>query len=97
MNKNHSDVAVLILQVCEDSVEGSAYCILYGTVASKSTLMRLQVGRDVVFNVLENQFLKALHQYWSERHKGSSHLEWTLQPFWYRDDGGCYGDSLLRE
>ncbi len=48
---------------------GSGYGILCGFVASESVLMRIQVGRDVVFDVRENQFLEAFHQYWGESHR----------------------------
>ena len=39
-------------------MKGSGYCILCGSVGSESILMRIQAGRDVVFDVLENQFLR---------------------------------------
>ena len=38
-------------------MKGSGYCILCGSVGSESILTRVQAGRDVVFDVLENQFL----------------------------------------
>ena len=43
-------------------MEGSGYGILIGSVCSDSILVRVQAGRDVISDVLENQFLKALHQ-----------------------------------
>ena len=44
--------------VCEDWVEGSGYGIFCGCVGSESILVRVQARQDVVFDVLENQFLK---------------------------------------
>ena len=38
-------------------MEGSRYSVLYGSVGSERILSRVQAGRDVVFDVLESQFL----------------------------------------
>ena len=51
--KQHSDVAVFILQVSEDSVIGGG--ILCGSFGSESSVVRVQAGRDVVC-VVENCF-----------------------------------------
>lgn len=53
---------MLLSSVCKYWVEGSGDGILCGSVGSKSKLVRVQAGWDVVLDVLENQFLKALHQ-----------------------------------
>lgn len=41
----------------EDSGDG----ILVGSFGSKSKMMRVMTGWDVLLDVLENQFLKELH------------------------------------
>lgn len=41
---------------------GRRYGILYVYAGTESMLVRDQAGREVVFDVLKNQFLKALHQ-----------------------------------
>lgn len=56
--KQHSDIGV----VSRDGV-------LCGTVGSVSKLVRVQAGWNVVFDVLENKLLKALHQYGGECHR----------------------------
>ncbi len=50
-------------------MEGSGDVILCGSVGSECKLVRVQAGWDVVFDVLENQFLKALHQNEGECHR----------------------------
>ncbi len=50
-------------------MEGSGDGILCGSVGSECKLMRVQAGWDFVFDVLENQFLKALHQNVGECHR----------------------------
>ncbi len=49
----------------EDSRDG----ILCGSVGSEYKLVRVQASWDVVFDVLKNQFLKALHQNGGECHR----------------------------
>ncbi len=100
INKQHSDVGVVIFKVCEDWVEGSGDDILCGLVCSECKLLRVQAGWDVVFDVLENQFLKALHQNGGECHRVvvDSWLIWHCRLFMYRNDGGCLevgGNTLL--
>ena len=51
-----------VFQVCEDWVGISESGILCGSVGSESILVRVQAVRDVVSDVLESQFLEALHQ-----------------------------------
>ena len=51
----------LILKVCEDW-EGSGWGIPRGPVGSESILVRVQADREVVFDLLRNQFFKALHK-----------------------------------
>ena len=48
VNKQHSDVTVLILQVREDWAKGSGYSIRCGSVGSESILVRIQAGRNVI-------------------------------------------------
>ncbi len=67
--KQHCDEAVLILQLWEDWVEVSGYGVLCGSVASENILMRIQIGKDVVFDVLQNQILKTFHQKWGDGNK----------------------------
>lgn len=56
-----------------------------GSVGSESILMRIQAGRDVVSDVLENQFLEALR-----------YREVGRQLVRYRKDGCCLeGDSYM--
>ncbi len=43
-------------------MEGSEDGILCGSVGSASQLVRAKTDWDVVFDVLDNQFLKALHR-----------------------------------
>ncbi len=50
-------------------MEGSGDGVLCGSVGSEYKLVRVQAGWDVVFDVLENQFLKALHQNGGECHR----------------------------
>ena len=52
------------------------------SVSSESILVSDQAGRDVVFDVPENQFLKALHQ-----DGGESNMVVVIK---YRNDGGCF-------
>lgn len=47
-------IAILILHVCEHWVEGSRYDNLCGSVGSESLLVRVQAGRDVISDELEN-------------------------------------------
>lgn len=47
---------------------GSRYDILCGSVCSESVLLRVQARREVDFDFLENQFLKALHQDGGQSH-----------------------------
>ncbi len=49
-------------------MEGTGYGTLCGSVGSECKLVRVMAGLDVVFDVLENQFLKALHQNGGECH-----------------------------
>lgn len=51
-------------------MEGSGYGILLGSVGSECRPLRVQAGWDVLFDVLERQFLKALHKNRSECHRG---------------------------
>ncbi len=62
INKQLSDVGVVIFSVCELWVEGSGDGVLWGSVGLESKLMRVQTGWYVVFDVLKNQFLKVIHQ-----------------------------------
>lgn len=41
--------------------EDSGDVILSGSFGTKSKLMKVQAGWDLIFDVLDNQFLKALH------------------------------------
>lgn len=43
-------------------MKGSCYDILGGSLGPESIMVRAQAGLDVVFVMLENQFLKALYQ-----------------------------------
>ena len=61
--------AVHILRVSEDRVEGSRCGRLCGSVVSESIMVRVQAGRDVIFDVLENKLLKAIHQDGCECHR----------------------------
>ena len=86
------DVAVLIHEVCEVWVKGSRCGILCGSVGSESILVRVLADWDVVFDVLENQFLKLLHQ-------DGVRAIWH-RPFRYKNDDGSIGagaNSLLWE
>ena len=47
------------------------YGMRCGSLGSEGILLRVQAGRNVVFEVLENQFLKALHQDGVESHKAA--------------------------
>lgn len=42
-------------------MEGSGYGVLSGPVGSECILERVQAVWEVVFDVLENEYLKALH------------------------------------
>ncbi len=50
-------------------MEGCGYNILCGSLGSECKLVRVQADWDVVFDVLKNQFLKALHQNGGECHR----------------------------
>ncbi len=79
-------------------MESSGAGILCGSAGSECKLVRVQTGRDVVLNVLENQFLKALHQDGGECHRAVVILIRHCRLFRHRDDGGCLeagGNTLM--
>ena len=43
-------------------MEGSGYGIISGSVGSECMLVRVQASKDVLFSVLEDQFLKTLQR-----------------------------------
>ena len=51
-------MTVFILQVCEYLVKSSRYGILCGSVGSESGLVKIQAGRHVVIDVLENKLIR---------------------------------------
>ena len=55
----------------------------YESVGSESILLMVKAGRDVVFDVLQNQFPKALHQ-----DGGNSHRVVIIRTS-NRNDVGC--------
>ena len=50
-------------------MKGSGYRVLYGSFGSDSILVRVQAGRDVVSDVLDDKFLKQLHQNGAKCHR----------------------------
>lgn len=55
--------------MCEDLVLGSGDGFLCGSVGSDCKLVTVQTGWYLVFYVLENHFLKRLHQNRNECHR----------------------------
>ena len=63
-----------------------------------SILARVQAGRDVISDVLENYILKALHQDGGESHRAVDIKTIHSRLFRYMDNIGCLGaggDSVL--
>ncbi len=52
INKQHSDVGVVIFKVCADWVDGSGDGILCGSAGSEYKLVRVQADWDVVFETV---------------------------------------------
>ena len=50
-------------------MKGIGYRTFYGSFGSESILVRVQAGRDVVSDVLEDKFLKQLHQNGGKCHR----------------------------
>lgn len=53
--------------------------------------MRVQAGRDAIFDLLENQFHQALHQ-----DGGEGHMARHSRTFRYRNGNGCLLNSQAR-
>lgn len=53
----------------------------WGSVGSECRPLRVQAGWDVHFDVLERQFLKALHKNRSECHRGATHSPGFISVF----------------
>ena len=62
------------------------YC---GSVGSESRLVRVQAGRDVVFDVRENQFLNTLHKNGGKSHRAVVIKTRQSRLLRYRDNDGC--------
>ncbi len=69
VHKEQSDVALLLLQVGQHRVEGYGDGVLCGSVCRICKLVWVEVWRKIVLDVLEDQPLKALHDYQSEGHR----------------------------
>lgn len=50
-------------------VKGGGYGVLCESVGSESILVVVQAGRDVILDMMENQFLKGPHQDVGESHR----------------------------
>ena len=82
-------MTVFILQVCEYLVKSSRYGFFCGSVGSESRLVRIQAGRHVVIDVVENQLLKALHQDGVGSHRVVVIKTRHSRLFRYRNYDGC--------
>ena len=95
VSKQYPDVAVLILQVCEDIVKGSRYNMLCGSVGSDSILVRVQADRNFVSDVLEKQFLETLPQNGGDSHRVvviKTRHRWLFR---YRNDDSCLEEATV--
>ena len=99
VDKNMAAELSLIIASClkcflsmENWVEGSRYGFLCGCVGSENIPARVQAGKDVVFDVLENQFPNRLKD-WV---RATGQLDWTLQAqeWWWLSWSRCKPSSV---
>ena len=52
VNKQYYNITVIIFKVWEDWVEGSRYSILCRSIGSESILVKVQAGRNDIFDLM---------------------------------------------